>query len=203
MPPGPPSSRRSARSHQAVLDTSLALVRQHGYAAVTIDAIAAQAGVSKATIYRWWNHKSSILVEAFLVSVQPGIAFPDSGSVRDDLVSQATSLARVLGDPTLGSLFVSLLGEARHDTQLAAALRDQWQTPRRNAGAEVIERAVSRNELPANTDAQLVLDGVYGPVYLRLLFGHAPLDEASLRRIVDQVLDGSVAGSVRPDREGT
>ncbi|MGV8874700.1 MAG: TetR/AcrR family transcriptional regulator [Rhodococcus sp. (in: high G+C Gram-positive bacteria)] len=187
----PSSSRRSVRSHQAVLDASLALVRQHGYAAVTIDAIATQAGVSKATIYRWWSHKSSILVEAFLASVQPQIAFPDSGSVRGDLVAQATSLARVLSDPVLGSLFVSLLGEARNDPQLATALRDQWQTPRRNAGAEVIERAISRNELPANTDTPLVLDGVYGPLYLRLLFGHAPLDEPSLRRIVDQVLDGS------------
>ncbi|MDZ7910642.1 MAG: TetR/AcrR family transcriptional regulator [Rhodococcus sp. (in: high G+C Gram-positive bacteria)] len=177
-----------------MLETSLALAREHGYAAVTIDAIAVRAGVSKATIYRWWKHKSSILVEAFLTTVQPQIPFPDTGSVRNDLVAQATSLARVLSDPTLGSLFVSLLGEARHDAELATALREQWQTPRRIAGAEVIERAKARRELPADTDAQLVLDGVYGPLYLRLLFGHAPLDEKSLGRIVDQVLDGSATG---------
>ncbi|MFI8566056.1 TetR/AcrR family transcriptional regulator [Rhodococcus sp. NPDC078407] len=186
--------RRSARSHRAVLESALALVREQGYAAVTIDGIASRAGVSKATIYRWWNHKSAILVEAFLTSVHPQIMFPDSGSAREDLVAQATSLARVLSDPVLGSLFVSLLGEARYDPDLATALRDGWQTPRRAAGVEVIERAMARNELPADTDPELVLDGVYGPLYLRLLFGHAPLDEPSLRQIVAQVFDGTGVG---------
>lgn len=195
MTPDELPSRRSTRSHEAVVESALSLVREHGYAAVTIDAIAARAGVSKATIYRWWNHKSAILVEAFLASVHPRITFPDSGSARDDLVAQATALAHVLGDPVLGSLFVSLLGEARYDPDLATALRDGWQTPRRVAGAEVIERAIAQKELPADTDPQLVLDGVYGPLYLRLLFGHAPLDESSLRRIVSQVFDG--AGAVR------
>ena len=194
MTPEQLPGRRSARSHRAVLESALALVREQGYAAVTIDGIAARAGVSKATIYRWWNHKSAILVEAFLTSVHPQIAFPDSGSAREDLVAQATSLARVLSDPVLGSLFVSLLGEARHDPDLATALRDGWQTPRRVAGGEVIERAMARNELPADTDPELVLDGVYGPLYLRLLFGHAPLDESSLRQIVAQVFDGTGVG---------
>jgi AcrR family transcriptional regulator len=195
--PEQPPGRRSARSHRAVLESALALVREQGYAAVTIDGIAARAGVSKATIYRWWNHKSAILVEAFLTSVHPQIAFPDSGSAREDLVAQATSLARVLSDPVLGSLFVSLLGEALHDRDLATSLRDGWQTPRRVAGVEVIERAMARNELPADTDPELVLDGVYGPLYLRLLFGHAPLDESSLRQIVAQVFDGTGVGRGR------
>lgn len=184
------AERRSERAHRAVLTSSLELLHESGYARVTIDAIAARSGVSKATIYRWWRHKAAILVEAFLASVEPQIAFPDSGSLREDLVAQVASLAAVLGDPDLGALFVALLAEAQGDAEVADALRDGWQTPRRAAGTEVVERARIRGEIDEGTDPDLVLDGVYGPLYLRLLFGHAPLDEESIRPLVDQVLRG-------------
>lgn len=173
-----------------MLDVALELFRKRGYAALTVDSIAAEAGVSKATIYRWWSNKAAILIEAFLASVEPHIAFSDSGSLREDLVAQVSSLARVLGDPHLGALIVALLGEAQHDVDLATALRDEWQSPRRTAGLAVVNRARARGEIRADADPELVLDGVYGPLYLRLLFGHAPLDEQSLRSLVNQVLDG-------------
>lgn len=187
----PPSiERRSARAHQAVLGAALALLRETGYRQMTVDAIAVRSGVSKATIYRWWPHKAAILMEAFLTSVETDIAFPDSGSLREDLVTQMSALIRVLRDPYLGALIVALLGEAQHDTQLAAAFRDGWQLPRRSAGRGALARARERGEISSDTDLELVLDGVYGPLYLRLLFGHAPLDDASLNQLVDQVLDG-------------
>lgn len=193
----PPSSiRRSARAHHAVLDVALELFRERGYARLTVDSIAVAAGVSKATIYRWWPNKAAILIEAFLASVEPLIAFPDAGSLREDLVAQASSLAHVLRDPHLGALIVALLGEAQHDDDLATAFRVHWQTPRRIAGTKVIDRAKARGELPVNADPELLLDGVYGPLYLRLLFGHASLDEQALHQLVDQVLHGV-------DRPGT
>ena len=173
-----------------MLDAALKLFRERAYAGLTVDSIALEAGVSKATIYRWWSNKAAILIEAFLASVEPHIRFPDSGSLREDLVAQAISLAAVLGDPHLGALMVSLLGEAQHDVDLATAFRDGWQSPRRVAGLEVVNRAIARGEIHADADPELVLDGVYGPLYLRLLFGHAPLDEPSLRQLIDQVLNG-------------
>jgi len=175
-----------------VLDAALKIFRETGYAGLTIDSIATEAGVSKATIYRWWANKAAILIEAFLASVEPHIGFSDSGSLREDLVAQAASLAQVLGDPHLGALVVALLGEAQHDVELAAAFRDNWQSPRRAAGLEVVNRARARGEIHADADAELVLDSVYGPLYLRLLFGHAPLDEQSLRHLVDQVINGLI-----------
>lgn len=192
MPVRPSTERRSTRAHKAVLNTALELFRERGYGALTVDAIAAGAGVSKATIYRWWSNKAAILVEAFLESVEPHIGFPDSGSLHEDLVHQAASLARVLGDPHMGSLMVALLGEARNDADLAAAFRDDWQSPRRAAGLVVVNRAKERGQIRADADPELVLDGVYGPLYLRLLFGHAPLDESSLRQLIDQVLNGLI-----------
>lgn len=144
-----------------------------------------------------WSNKAAILIETFLASVEPHIGFPDSGSLREDLVSQASSLAHVLGDPHLGGLVVALLGEARRDVDLAAASRDEWQLPRRAAGLEVVNRAMGRGEIRTDVDPELVLHGVYGPLYLRLLFGHAPLDEDSLRHVVDQVING-LTPSVEP-----
>lgn len=173
-----------------MLNAALELFRERGYTALTVDSVAAQAGVSKATIYRWWSNKAAILIEAFLASVEPDVGFSDSGSLREDLVAQTSSLARVLGDPDLGSLVVALLGEAQHDVDLAAAFRDHWQSPRRAAGLVVVNRAKERGEIRADVDSELVLDGVYGPLYLRLLFGHAPLDERSLRELIEQVLNG-------------
>lgn len=105
----------------------------------------------------------------------------------------------MLRDPHLGALVVALLGGAQHDDDLATAFRNGWQSPRRAAGRDVVNRARTRGEIRDDTDPDLVLDGVYGPVYLRLLFGHAPLDEQALRQIVDQVLEGLTPPPRAPD----
>ena len=157
---------------------------------MTIDAIADRAGASKATIYRWWPGKGAVLLEAFLSVVEADLAFPDSGTLREDLVTQVTTLAHVLGQTSLGQMAVALLGEAQHDTQLAAAFRSGWLEPRRAVGREVLIRAVERGELRVDLDLEVALDGLYGPVYLRLLFGHGPLDRPAIETLVDQVLQG-------------
>lgn len=184
------SSRRSGRSHQAVLSATVGLFEELGYQRLTVDGIASRAGVSKATIYRWWPNKGAIVMEAFLTMVEPQIGFPDSGSVRDDLVSQLASLAQVLSETRLGTLMISLLGEAQSDSMLADAFRDGWLEPRRVAGRAVLRRAVDRGELREDLDLDVALDALYGPVYLRLLFNHAPLNIGALEDLVDHGLRG-------------
>lgn len=169
---------------------AIELFEKSGYSRMTIDAIADRAGASKATIYRWWPGKGAILLEAFLSEVEADLAFPDTGSLREDLVAQVSALAHVLGQTSLGQMAVALLGEAQHDTQLAAAFRSGWLEPRRTVGREVLIRAIKRAELRADLDLEVVLDGLYGPVYLRLLFGHGPLDRPTVEALVDQVLQG-------------
>ncbi len=189
----PATERRSERAHQAVLASAADLFEEVGYARLTVDAIASKAGVSKATVYRWWPNKAAIVLEAFLAAVEPDIAFPDSGSVRTDLVEQAVSLAQVLGQQRLGTMVVALLGEAQHDPDLARAFRERWQDPRRVKGREVLRRAVERGELRADLDADLVLDGVYGPLYLRLLYRHLPPSRREIEKLTDQLLIGIAA----------
>ncbi|WP_158252771.1 TetR/AcrR family transcriptional regulator [Cryobacterium sp. N21] len=185
-----PPSRRSSSTHEAVLRAAIELFEKSGYSRMTIDAIADRAGASKATIYRWWAGKGAILLEAFLSGVEADIAFPDSGTLREDLVAQVSALAHVLGQTNLGQMAIALLGEAQHDTQLAAAFRSGWLEPRRTVGREVLFRATERGELRADLDLEVVLDGLYGPVYLRLLFGHGPLDRPTIETLIDQVLQG-------------
>lgn len=186
----PQSTRRSLRAHEAVLKAAIGLFEESGYSRMTIDAIAGRAGASKATIYRWWPGKAALLLEAFLSEVEADLAFPDSGSLRKDLVVQVSALSRVLGQTRLGQMAIALLGEAQHDAELATAFRSGWLEPRRMAGREVLLRAVGRGELRAGLDPEAVLDALYGPVYLRLLFGHGSLDRSTVETLVDQLLQG-------------
>jgi AcrR family transcriptional regulator len=187
---GPSAARRSQRAHDAVLDTAIALFEQRGYARLTIDGIAARAGVSKATIYRWWPSKAAVLLEAFLTRVEADVAFPETGSVREDLVEQIAALAHLLAETRLGAMAISLLGEAQHDAELARAFRDGWLEPRRVVGRDVLRRAIDRGELRADLDLDAALDALYGPLYLRVLFGHGSLERAALGALVDQALRG-------------
>lgn len=183
-------SRRSSRTHKAVLSAAIGLFEESGYSRMTIDAIADRAGASKATIYRWWPGKGAILLEALLSEVEADLAFPDTGSLREDLAAQLSALAHMLGETSLGQMTISLLGEAQHDAKLATAFRTGWLEPRRAAGREFLIRAIERGELRSDFDPEVVLDGLYGPVYLRLLFGHGPLDRPTIEALVDQVLQG-------------
>ena len=203
--PRPPSEvRRSSRAHEAVLDAATELFEELGYQRLTIDGIAARAGVSKATIYRWWPGRAAIVLEAFLTAVQDDIAYPDTGSVREDLIDQLVSLGRTLGQTRPGRMAITLLGEAQHDPELADAFRAGWLAPRRDAGRRVLRRGIERSELRTDLDLELALDGLYGPLYLRLLFGHSSLDRDSLKCLVDQVLQGIAlrSGDDRPSGTG-
>lgn len=184
------SARRSSRAHQAVLDAALELFGETGYQRTTVDAIASRAGVSKATIYRWWPGRAAVLLEAFLTEVEDDLAFPDSGSVRQDLVEQLHALSHLLAETRLGRMAISLLGEAQHDAELAVAFRASWLAPRRAAGRAVLTRAVERGDLRPDLDLEVALDGLYGPIYLRLLFGHGTLERPVIEALVDQVLQG-------------
>lgn len=193
------TSRRSSRAHAAVLDATAQLLVQRGYHRLTVDAISARAGVSKATVYRWWPHKAAVAVEAVLQNLQPEIAYPDTGSLQEDLTQQAAGLASVLRRPGLGATLISLLALAAEDADLAAALRSGWQEPRRQAGREVVLRGAQRGEVPTSVDVEVLLDAVYGSVYLRALFGHAAVERAALAKVVTQAIAGASHSSPSQD----
>jgi len=182
---------RSERARLAILDTAGELLLEHGLAGASMDAVAARAGVSKATIYRWWPAKELLALDALLgvwieTKVAPG--GPDTGSLRGDLLGRVGMWAR-LPQAELGRAVAGLVAKARSDPAFGPVYVERFVKPRRDAARPLFARAIERGEIPAETDVDAALDVLYGPIYHRLLHGHLRVDEAFIRTIVDTLVD--------------
>jgi AcrR family transcriptional regulator len=197
---------RNARSQRAILDATNQLLDEVGYARLTIEGVAARAGVGKATVYRWWPSKGALVVDA-LSEYRAAPPALDTGSLRTDLVRAVEYVIGVLTTSTVGSTIPALAAELVRDPALADMFRSRLLRPRRAVVEQLMHRAVERGELPADTDASLVLDTCVGAVFYRLVVSGEPLDETLAARLVDLVLLGvrSRAGdppdTPRPDRD--
>ncbi|MET0233246.1 MAG: TetR/AcrR family transcriptional regulator [Kibdelosporangium sp.] len=179
--------RRSARSHEAVLAATIAMIGETGYIDLTLEAIATRAGVSRATIYRWWPSKASLVIDA-LDKVIPKSGAVSTGDTRADVraVIQATLDHYIL--TPFGPNLAVLASDAVGDPEATARLVDLF-GPRRAADGSVLLAAAGRGDLPHNVDVNLVLDIVLGTLIFRELVGVRPDD-----RIVDQLTDLIVGG---------
>jgi AcrR family transcriptional regulator len=167
----PPRGRpRSAASQKAILDAAFSLLVERGYAAMSIEAVAARAGVGKATVYRWWKERAELAVEAFFASTKAELEFPNTGSAQQDFRRQITELADVLRGAR-GAVLAAMLGGGLTDPSLAAALNERWLEPRRRWGFERLSKAVAAGECLPNTHVPAALGVLYGPLYTPLLFG--------------------------------
>jgi AcrR family transcriptional regulator len=184
-----PGRPRSERARQAILSAASVLLARDGFAAVTVEAIAAQAGVSKATIYRWWPNKAAVVTESFLELTAPHIEFVATGSVRADLRLQMQRLTQVLMSPS-GQVIAALIAEGQADPEVAQAFLTRWVSVRRRETRGVLEQGIARGELRPDLDLDVVMDALYGPIYFRLLTRHLPLDAAFADRLADHVLRG-------------
>lgn len=183
-----PGRPRDAGADEAILEASAAVLAEYGPAGFTVDAVAARAGCGKATIYRRWPSRAHLMLET---TQQAGIHVddPDTGSVADDLVAILTVLAQKMLHSDVGRLTAATMAEAA----VNPATRDlyaEFVAERREIPRSVLARGVERGELAADTDVDLVLDLLSGPVFVRGFMTQAPVDEVLLRRVVDYVLDG-------------
>ena len=176
---------RSEGARAAILRAAGELLQSRGFSALSVDAIAASAGVGKATIYRWWPNKAAVVMDAFLADTAPAMPFPDTGSTREDLRRQMRSVIRLFNAPAVGGPFKALIGESQHDPALAAALRERFIASRRAAAKEVLARGIERGELRPDLDLDIAIDALYGALYYRLLVSGARLTA----RYADAVLD--------------
>jgi AcrR family transcriptional regulator len=187
---GSPGRPRSEQAKRAVLAAALELVSKDGYAALTIEGIAARAGVAKTTIYRSWPSKAAVVMDAVFVESDPRLAFPDTGSAREDLRLQMSRVAELLTEPGFGKPFVGLLAQSQHDPALADALHQWLINARRSGATEVLRRGVARGELRADLDLDVAIDALYGALYYRLLVSHQPISPEYARSVVDVVFPG-------------
>jgi AcrR family transcriptional regulator len=180
---------RSERARLAVLTAAADLLVEGGLAAATIEAIAARAGVSKVTIYKWWPSRGSVAIDAYFHRYRATADFGDSGDLASDLTDQIRLLIDAFRGRA-GEIMAELIGQAQADPALADTLRSHWVEPRRTATAAVLERAVARGDVRSDIDIPVVMDQLYAPVYYRLMLGHEPLDDGLAVVLVRTTLDG-------------
>ena len=185
-----PGRPRSEESRQSILRSTLKLLKQDGgFADLSIEAIAADANVGKTTVYRWWPTKAALVADAFSASAEEELQFPNTGSVQRDMNLQMRRLIRIFRSPR-GKVVAAMLAGGQSDPELIEAYRDRFLWPRRRQAYQTLQRGVDRGELPDDSDLDLILDSLYGPIYMRFLIRHDKLNESFADEICGLVLKG-------------
>ena len=181
---------RSETSRRAILDATVELLEEGGWAALTVEGISARAGVGKQTIYRWYDGDlGRVVVDAYVDVSDTRVPPPDTGSVRNDLIAVVVPVARLSSDREhgLGLANRALMAHAQRSPQFAEVygeLHEYWRAPMLQA----VRRGVTRGELRRGTDAHLVVDLLLGLQWYRLLVGHRGVSARDARRSVDAAL---------------
>lgn len=176
--------QRNEAARQAILDAALRLFGTSG-GDVTVGAIAAEAGVGKQTLYRWWTSKYAILLEAFTEYGRAVVPEPDTGTVDGDL--RAFVVATFAGMAEAAPVLSALMGEAQRDPATLETLRE-FTDRRRAALRALLDRGRDRGELPADAPLDLLIDQVYGVLWYRVLLGHGPLSPCAAGELADGLL---------------
>src|SRR3984885_12394798 len=163
-----PGRPRSEAARVSILRSTLRLLARKGFSEFTIEAVAAHAGVGKATVYRWWPNKAALIADAFASSTTRNLHFPDTGSLRTDMSQQMQQLVKVFRGPR-GRIVSAMLGGGQSDKDLITAFRERFLKPRRREAYATLQRGIRRGELSRNVDMDLILDSLYGPIYMRFL----------------------------------
>jgi AcrR family transcriptional regulator len=184
-----PGRPRCVHTCEAIRCAALELLEEVGFTALTIEGIAARAGVGKTTLYRWWPNKACLVMDAFLSAYGGCGAFPDTGCVRGDLQRQLRLAVQLLTGPK-GRAIAALLGGLRTAPELAESFRARWLQPRREEARRALERGVERGQVRRDADFDAAIDTLFGPLYFRLLTGHAPLNRAFADALTETVVSG-------------
>ncbi|MER0241733.1 TetR/AcrR family transcriptional regulator [Streptomyces sp. HSW2009] len=192
--PQPPPGGRPDRT-QAVLQATLDLAQEVGYAKLSIEAITARAGVGKHTVYRRWPSKGHVFLDALLSKLQTNLGYPDTGDIVADLRTQMNAARSLLGEEKFGTLYAALVGEAQHDPAIARALHERWIEPLTVGTRGRLRKAQEAGQLRSDVDLEVVIAMLYGPLYYRFLLIPGQYDAA----FVDAVLEAAFAGLRPPD----
>jgi AcrR family transcriptional regulator len=188
--PSPALGRpRSERARLATLEAAADLLVEGGLPAATMEAVAARAGVSKVTIYKWWPSRGAVAVDAYFHRFDETYSYVDTGDVAADLTTQVRLLLHSF-QGRAGEIMAELIGQAQSDPSMAETLRRVWLLPRREATATVLRRAVDRSQIRPDVDIPTVMDQLYAPLYWRLLMGHRGLDDELADQLVRNTLEG-------------
>lgn len=182
---------RDQAARERVLAAARYLVCELGPRAVSVDDIAARAGVGKQTIYRWWPSRSAVLMDALVELTDPEPEDIPPGTY-DAIRLQMGRVARMFSSRQ-GQLIRELIADAQGDPDLAEDFRARFFAHRRARGAATIARGIATGELRPDLDIEDTLDALYAPLWLRLLIGHRPMSGRAVDRLLGVVWPGMVA----------
>lgn len=187
--PEPDAKRRSSRAHRAILEATVRLLEAGGYRNLTVEGVAAEAGVGKQTIYRWWKSRAELVMEAFMAASDVRVPEPDTGTLEGDLEAVLLPVFELSQNYHQGTALANktLMAEAQLDRAFLATYRDlhrYWWGPLQH----ILDRAKGRGELDPGTDNGALIDVMLGAAWYRMLLEHAPLDEAFARTVVGLVV---------------
>jgi AcrR family transcriptional regulator len=181
---------RSARNRAAVLDAAIELLAEASYEQLSMENIAARAGVHKTTVYRRWPTKADLVADAIRARSQAAVPLPDTGSLHGDLRAFARAIANNIGSDMGGHMTRTLVAASVTSHEVQARTPAFW-TERLAIAAEIIERAKTRDELHDSADANLIIETLIGPLYVRLLLTGEPIDTSLADRVAELVAAGA------------
>jgi len=185
----PRNAEHSRKAHQAALD----LLREHGYASISMEAVADRAGIAKQTLYRRWKHKSALILDAFAEQADQLPTLPPAETPGEDLLVFARATCRTLSGEC-GTLNRALMAEALQSPEFLVDLRERHLSKRRRQ-----LRGIFVRQLPDLDERQLelLIDLMLGPIWYRLLIQNAPLDDAFADLVASNTLV-AMAALARP-----
>jgi TetR/AcrR family transcriptional regulator, regulator of autoinduction and epiphytic fitness len=194
---------RVERSRRVILEAVLDELGDVGYGALTIEGVAARAGVGKSTIYRHWAGKLALVEDAFRTLKAP-VQVPEEGTLSERVTGLLSQIACMVEESTYSACMPALIEAAEHDPQVRD-LHRRFSAERRAVLVDLLRDAVENGELPPDTDPGLLGDALVGPILLRRLMLFEPLDPAIVPKLVDQLLPAPPARRSRaaPGRTGS
>ncbi|WP_238366626.1 TetR/AcrR family transcriptional regulator [Mesobacterium pallidum] len=186
LPRKPRGRPRSKAARDRALAVAREIIETEGVARLTVEGVAARAGIGKPTIYRTWANAQELAMAALIAQV-PGPDALWSSDILDVLRRQLTGLCEAFSSP-LGRQMAQVLAGADPESALGRAFRKRVVMAARDEGRGLILAAVQEGLISAPADTDVLLDMIYGPLFYRLLVGHAPLDDALVGGIVDMLL---------------
>jgi AcrR family transcriptional regulator len=189
-----PGRPRSEQAEQAIIEATLDLFAEQGFEGACVEAVAARAGVGKATIYRRWPNKEELLLAAF-GSLKSPFPEPEGVSVRDDLLAMVEVMCADKADPRKARRYALLLGEGEKYPRLMARYKETVVEPRREAMRAVIRRGIQTGELRPDTDVEIAMLTLTGVIMAREKTPDREFDGGFAARLVDGLLLGLSARS--------
>jgi AcrR family transcriptional regulator len=196
VPPQP--ARRNEQSRRAILTAAMELLTETGYSAVTVEAIAARAGVGKQTIYRWWRGKGAVILDALADNMPRVLTLPDTGDLRADLRHVLRATVAEFADPRLSATTRALTIETLADEELADQARDRVLRPQLNAVRARLEAARESGQVRPGISLDQVVELLFGPLYHRWLLRNGPLTDDYADGIVDLTVAAVTPRDNRP-----